>query len=172
MRSFWWKKFGGTSLPWGRVSRQSQRVKEWMQPGNIKITILKQWVLLSMVLNLSAYVNGSQLAKNENVYSLQVTAIKIYWKEAVSLKSSNYTLKNNYFCEYIKLGAISWKFDILSKTAWLKFASKKSFCTYVTHIIVIICWKTTFRFYLIGFQLNTDWNPFPIAVFIFYLKIK
>ena len=42
---------------------------------------------------------------------------KIYREEAVGLKNSNYTFKKYDFCEYVKLKAISWKFDILSITA-------------------------------------------------------
>ena len=33
------------------------------------------------------------------------------------MKSSNYTFKNYDFCEYVKFGAISLKFDILQMTA-------------------------------------------------------
>ena len=42
---------------------------------------------------------------------------KIYRVEAVGLKNSNYTYKFYDFCEYVKFGAISWTFDILSITA-------------------------------------------------------
>ena len=42
---------------------------------------------------------------------------EIYRVESVGLKTSNYTLKDYDFCEYVKFGAISWKFDILSITA-------------------------------------------------------
>ena len=42
---------------------------------------------------------------------------KIYSDEAVGLKSYKYTWKNYDFCEIVKFGAISWKFDILSITA-------------------------------------------------------
>ena len=46
--------------------------------------------------------------------------------------------KNYDFSEYVKFGAISWKFDILLITASWKFESKDSFA-HVTHIIMIIC---------------------------------
>ena len=77
---------------------------------------------------------------------------EIHREEAFGLKSSNYTFKNHDFCEYVKFGAISLKFNILSITAWLKFESKILLnicdtynCDYLLH--------TTFRFYLISFQL-------------------
>ena len=38
---------------------------------------------------------------------------EIYRVEAIGLKSSNYTLKNYDFCEYVKFVAISLKIDIL-----------------------------------------------------------
>ena len=53
--------------------------------------------------------------------------------EVVGLKSSNYTFKNYDFCEYVKFGAISWKIDILSITALLKFESENPFA-YMWHI--------------------------------------
>ena len=70
---------------------------------------------------------------------------------------------------YVEFGAISWKFNILSITAKLKFQSKKSFayvcdiynCDYLQH--------STFRFNLIDFQLNRD---FPFQFRIFYHEIK
>ena len=40
----------------------------------------------------------------------------IYRDETVGLKSCKYTWKYD-FCENVKFGAISWKFDILSITA-------------------------------------------------------
>ena len=40
--------------------------------------------------------------------------------ESPGLKSYDYTLKIYDYCEYVKFGAISWKFDILSITAQLK----------------------------------------------------
>ena len=42
-------------------------------------------------------------------------------------------LKNNAFCEYVKFGVISWKFDILLITALLKFESKIPFA-HVWHV--------------------------------------
>ena len=39
----------------------------------------------------------------------------------------------------MKFGAILWKIYILPITASLKFKSKNPFCTYLTHIVVIIC---------------------------------
>ena len=49
--------------------------------------------------------------KNEKSIFLTCPCHEIYKEEAVGLKS------NYYFCEYVKLGAISWKFDVLSITA-------------------------------------------------------
>ena len=42
---------------------------------------------------------------------------KIYRDEAVGLKKMQIYLKNYDFCETVKFGAMSWKFDILSITA-------------------------------------------------------
>ena len=55
---------------------------------------------------------------------------KIYRDEAVGLKSCKYTWKNYDFCENVKFGAISWKFDILSIAA---YEFKNSFA-HVWHI--------------------------------------
>ena len=52
---------------------------------------------------------------------------KIYRVEAVGLKKFQLYLSNYDFCENVKFGAILWKFDILSTTAWLKFESKIPF---------------------------------------------
>ena len=41
----------------------------------------------------------------------------MYRDEAVGLKSRKKNLKNYDFCENVKFGAMSWKFDILSITA-------------------------------------------------------
>ena len=48
-------------------------------------------------------------------------------KKTVDLKSFNYALKITIFVEYVKFGPISWKFDILSIIAKLKFVSKNTF---------------------------------------------
>ena len=48
---------GGTTLPGGRVSRQSQGVKGWMKPDNIKNHYFEKH-LLSLVLNLTVYVRN------------------------------------------------------------------------------------------------------------------
>ena len=79
---------------------------------------------------------------------------KICRDKAVGLKSCKYTLKNYDSCEYVKFGAISWKFDILSITCVTYD------CDYLQH--------STFRFNVIDFQLNTD---FPSQYCLFYSKI-
>ena len=48
---------------------------------------------------------------------------EIYRDEAVGLKVAN-ILKNTILYEYVELKAISWKYDILSITASLKFEFK------------------------------------------------
>ena len=45
---------------------------------------------------------------------------KIYREEAVGLKKFQLYFKNYNFYQYVKFGAISRKFDILSITAYLK----------------------------------------------------
>ena len=68
--------------------------------------------------------------------------------------------------EYVKFGAISGKFDILSITAWLKFVSKNPFAHYVTRRPCNdYLPHTIFRFYLIDFHLNTDF-PSQFCVFL------
>ena len=91
---------------------------------------------------------------------------EIYREEAVGLKSFQLCFENYNFCEYVKFGAISWKFDILSITALklnltLLLHICDSFkCDYLPH--------TKFRFHLIDLQLNID---FPSQFCIFYRKI-
>ena len=52
---------------------------------------------------------------------------EIYRVKAFALKNYKLYLKNYDFCEYVKFGAISWKFDILSITAESKLESKNPF---------------------------------------------
>ena len=91
---------------------------------------------------------------------------EIYREEAVGLKSSNYTLKITilWICAIWGKFGKNWYFE---NNCFIKNRIKKFFCTYVTHIIVII-WHTP-HFYLIDFQLNTDF-PSQFCVF-FYSKI-
>ena len=67
---------------------------------------------------------------------------EIYRVEAVGLKSSSYTQKNDDFCEYVKFGAISWKFVILSITGSnLKILLHKCDiynCDYLPHITICL----------------------------------
>ena len=52
------KKLGGTTLPGGRVSRHSQRVREgFVKPGNIRNDFFEKY-LHNMVLNLTVYVGN------------------------------------------------------------------------------------------------------------------
>ena len=74
----------------------------------------------------------------------------------MSLKIS-VILKKYKFCEHRKFGSISWDIDILSIIAYIKFESKilhmcySCYCNYCPH--------SKFFFYLINFQLNTDFPP-------------
>ena len=61
-------------------------------------------------------INGSLNWQKLKSIFLTCPCHKIHRVEAVGLKSSNYTFKNDDFCEYVKFGAISWKIDILSIT--------------------------------------------------------
>ena len=54
--------------------------------------------------------------KNEQEYSWHVPAIRFIGMKQLVLKVAN-ILENYNFCENVKLGAISWQFDILSITA-------------------------------------------------------
>ena len=56
--------------------------------------------------------NGSQLAKMKKSIPDMSPAIKIYREEAGWSKKFQIYLKNYDFCEYVKFGAILWKFDI------------------------------------------------------------
>ena len=69
---------------------------------------------------------------------------------------------------YVEFEAILWKIDILSITAWVKFESRNPFAhTYMdTHNYDYLP-QTTFRFYLIDFQVNTDF-PFHFFLFFFF----
>ena len=92
----------------------------------------------------------------------------MYNEEAVGLKSSDYTFKNMILliCEIWGNFVKNWYFV---NNCLIKVWIKKFFCTCVTHIIVII-WRTPYLvcFYLIDFQLNTD---FPSQFCVFYRKI-
>ena len=59
--------------------------------------------------------NGSQLAKMKKRVFLTYPCHEIYRDEAVE-KLQRY-FENYDLCEYVEFGAISWKFDILSRTA-------------------------------------------------------
>ena len=111
-------------------------------------------------------LNGSQLAKMKKSIP-DMSCQEIYRGWSSWSKKLQIYLKKYDLCEYVKFGATSWKIDILSITASLKFESKNSFahvntynCDYLQH--------STFRFNLIDFQLNTD---FPSQFCVFYLKI-
>ena len=67
--------------------------------------------------------------QNEKRVFLTCPCHEIYRDEAVGLKNAIILEK----CEYVEFEAISWKIDILSITAWLKFESKNSFA-HVWHI--------------------------------------
>ena len=58
--------------------------------------MLKAPDILAELENIFEGLNGSQLAKNEKVYSCHVTAMKLMG-EAVDLKNYNYTLKITIF---------------------------------------------------------------------------
>ena len=80
--------------------------------------------LWNMTLYHSNVCNRSQLhGKNKKKTSRFLTRHrhKIYGVEAIGLSVSNYfylfIFLNYDFCEYMKFGVISWKFDILSITA-------------------------------------------------------
>ena len=49
--------------------------------------------------------------KNEKEHSWY-HSLKIYWVEAVDLSFFKLCLENYEFCEHVKFGAVSWKFDI------------------------------------------------------------
>ena len=52
------KKNGGTTLPGGRVSRQSQRVRGWMQPFSVLDILIRHFekYLHTMKLKLTKHV--------------------------------------------------------------------------------------------------------------------
>ena len=58
------------------------------------------------------------------------------WSKKFQLYCKNYD-----FCEYVKFGVISLKIDIFVNNCLIKVQIYKFFCTYVTHIFVII-WCT------------------------------
>ena len=80
-------------------------------PGNILIITL--FCIAILLCNpLTAY----NWQKWKRVF-LTCPCHEIYGDEAVDLTSCKYTWKIKIFCENVKFGAISWKFDILSITA-------------------------------------------------------
>ena len=91
---------------------------------------------------------------------------KIYRVEAVKSKNVQYcyTWKIIMFANnYVKFGAISWKIDILSITAWLKFESKSSFA----HMWRMLLWLSDahhISFLLNRFSVRYRF-PFPILHF-------
>ena len=62
----------------------------------------------------------------KKVHSLHVPAMKFIGKKQLVEKVPIILLKYD-FCEYVKFGAISWNFDILSITASLQLESKNPF---------------------------------------------
>ena len=85
---------------------------------------------------------------------------EIYRHNAFHLKSSNYTYKNYHFCENVKFAANFVKI-------FIKVQIWKSFCTHVTHMIMIS--HTTFSFYLRGYCTS---GPHFRRFCIFSQKIK
>ena len=72
-------------------------------------------------------------------------------------------LKNYDFCENEKFGAISWKFDILSITDYLKLEFKNSFA-HVWHISLWLSEAQHISFQLYRFSVKYRF-PFPILRF-------
>ena len=70
--------------------------------------------------------NGSQLAKMKKHFPSISLSWNLYGRSSFS-KKFQLCFKNYDFCEYVRFGAISWKFDILSITAQSKFESKNPF---------------------------------------------
>ena len=97
-------------------------------------------------------LKGSQLAKMKKSRFLTSPCHKIWSRSSLSKKFQLY-FKNYDFNEYVKFGAISWKLDILSITASVKFDQKSSAhmwhlkCDYLPHNN-ISC--------LVDFQLKSD----------------
>ena len=128
-----------------------------------KVSLSKELISANDIGTYLYFTNGSQLAKMKKSTFLTCPCHKIYRVEAVGLKSFNYTLKNYYFCENMKFGAISWIFDILSITVWLKFKSKNPFA----HMWHILLWL--YATHHISFRPNQFLVkyrfPFPILRF-------
>ena len=80
------KKIAGTTLPGGRVSRQSQGLKGLMKPGNIRNYYFEKY-LHRMVLNLTVYVI--------NFFSQSILAY-IRWKSPNWAKSAIMTSYTGY----------------------------------------------------------------------------
>ena len=56
--------------------------------------------------------NCSQLAKLKKRVSLSCHCHEIYTTEEVGLQSCNNIFCNHNFCEYLRFGVVSWKFDL------------------------------------------------------------
>ena len=112
--------------------KPESRALDSLESCNIKAYHVKNifFMLFSSLPMITALYNWQ---KWKRVF-LTCPCHEIYRDVAVGLKSCKYSLKNIYdLCEYVEFGAISWKFDILSITAQLKFESKNSFAQ-VWHI--------------------------------------
>ena len=81
------------------------------------------WWNWGIMLSLRIHVEldslkGSQLAKYKSIFPTwrchKIYIGYIYRVEAGGLKSSKYTSKFNFFCEYVTFGEISWKIYILT----------------------------------------------------------
>ena len=73
-------------------------------------------IIIAVIINVLSCLTAHNWQKWKSTF-LTCPCHEIYRVEAVGLQNSNYTFKNYDFCEYVKFGAISWNFDILSITA-------------------------------------------------------
>ena len=103
-----------------------------------------QWSTLEFYTTLEmrpiSRLTGGNWQKWKRVF-LTCPCHEIYRDEAVGLKTCKNTWKITIYCENVKFGAISLKFDNFVNNCLLKLEFQKFFCTRVTHIIMII-WST------------------------------
>ena len=88
----------------------------------------------------STPLNGSQLAKMKSTF-LTCPCHKIYKDEAVGLKSYNYTFKITIFVNVWNLVQFLENL-IFFNNYIIKIRLQKSFCTYMSHIIMIYTYRT------------------------------
>ena len=106
--------------------------KTWKQVQVPYYSVFSQPILTCQIMEIADLLTGGNWQKWKRVNSWHVPAMKFIGMKQLVSKVAN-ILENYEICENGKFGAISWKFDILSITSWLKLEFENSFA-HVWHI--------------------------------------